>query len=171
MRTNPNLNPAPDPNPLPNLDPSLALSPFPKPYSPHTSRRFRRRAMTVLELTVALFILTTAMVAIVQLVATTATQRRAIEQRRIALQEIANQAERIALMSWDETAPGLLTSWQPSSDLSAVLPQATCTAQITDEAGSPTYRRIRLLLIWPNAAGQPLESTLTIWKFRPEAQP
>ena len=121
--------------------------------------------MTVLELTVALFILTTAMVAIVQLVATTATQRRAIEQRRIALQEIANQAERIALLPWDDTAPEKLTNWQPSADLTAVLPRAACSVLVASEPGSPSSRRIRLQLTWPNAAGQPLESSLTIWKL------
>src|SRR5688572_27806204 len=124
-----------------------AFSPsLPIPYSLLPTPSTPRRGMTVLELTVALFILTTAMVAIVQVVATTATQRRAIEQRRIALQEIANQAERVALLPWDDTAAEKLTTWQPSSDLSAVLPRATCSVQVANETGPPSSRRIRLQL-------------------------
>src|SRR5437762_10762011 len=61
-------------------------------------RAAARRGMTLFELTVALFILTTAMMAIVQLMAATASQRRSADQRRIALQEVANQAERVALL-------------------------------------------------------------------------
>jgi len=121
---------------------------------------------------VALFILTTAMAAIVQLTAVTASQRRTIEQRRTALQEVANQAERIALLPWDETAADKLTTWQPSTDLATALPRATCAAEVTDEPGTPRARRIRLLVTWPNAAGQIVEpATVTIWKFSAEGSP
>ncbi len=125
-----------------------------------------RRGMTISELLVALFILTTAMAAMVQLLAVSAGQRRMIEQRRIALQEVANQAERVALLSWDEAAPDKLTSWQPSAELSAAMPQATCTAEATDEAGPPQARKIRLSVNWPNAGGQMREPiAVTVWKF------
>ena len=80
--------------------------------------------MTLFELTVALFILTTAMMAIVQLMAATASQRRSVDQRRVALQEVANQAERIALFSWDQITSEKLTTWEPSADLQKALPQA-----------------------------------------------
>src|SRR5689334_11153082 len=89
-----------------------------------------RAGMTLFELTVALFLMTTALMAIVHLMAATATQRRLVDQRRIALQEIANQAERTALLSWDEIAPEKLTNWKTSADLSHVLPQAKCTAEV-----------------------------------------
>jgi Tfp pilus assembly protein PilV len=125
-----------------------------------------RRGMTMLELTIALFILTTAMVAIVQLVATTAVQRRNLEHRRLVLQELANQSERIALMPWDDTAPNKLTTWQPSSDLSAALPNAACTVEVTDELTPPTSRCLRLSVTWPNSVNEPLESSLTTWKFQ-----
>src|SRR5438552_759514 len=130
-----------------------------------------RRGMTIAELMVALLIMTTAMVAIVQLLAVTGGQRRTIEQRRIALQEVANQAERVALLLWDETEPDKLTTWQASADLTAALPQASCTAEVNEEAGPPKLRRIRLFVTWPDAAGQGREPVaVTIWKFA-EAQP
>src|SRR5262245_40482377 len=125
-----------------------------------------RRGMTIAELLVALFIMTTAMAAIVQLLAVTASQRRTLEQRRVGLQEIANQAERVAILSWRETSPDKLTTWQPSAELLAAMPQATCTAEVKDEAGPPEARKIRLSVNWPNAGGQMREPiAVTIWKF------
>jgi prepilin-type N-terminal cleavage/methylation domain-containing protein len=132
----------------------------------------RRRGMTLIEMTVALVILGVAMVALLQLVAASARQRRTAEQRRIALQEVANQAERLALASWDEIAPGELTTWQPSAELTAVTPQALCRAEVSEDEGPPPARRIRLEVTWQNSAGLEVEPVeLTIWKFRPEAQP
>jgi hypothetical protein len=85
---------------------------------------------------------------------------------------VANQAERIALLPWDETAADKLTTWQPSTDLATALPRATCAAEVTDEPGTPRARRIRLLVTWPNAAGQIVEpATVTIWKFSAEGSP
>jgi Tfp pilus assembly protein PilV len=128
-----------------------------------------RRGMTIAELMVALFIMTTAMVAIVQLLAAAAGQRRTIEQRRLALAEVANEAERVALITWDESAPDKLTTWQPSAELKAALPQATCTAEVTEESGPPAARRIRLSVTWPNSVGQTGEPiAVSLWKFKEE---
>jgi hypothetical protein len=128
--------------------------------------------MTLFELTMALFILTTAITAILQLVAFSANQRRAADERRIALAEVANQAERIALLPWDETAPKTLTNWQPSAELAAALPQAMCRIDVRDEPGPPISRRLRLKVTWTNSAGQEVEpAAVTIWKFAAEGQP
>ncbi len=126
-----------------------------------------RRGMTIAELLVALFVMTTAMVAMVQLLAAVGGQRRTIEHRRIALTEVANQAERVALRSWDEISPEKFTTWQPSANLATALPQANCTAEVSDEAGPPVARRVRLSVNWPNASGQMREPVaVTVWKFK-----
>src|SRR5436190_20650787 len=154
--------------------PLCASAPLREIQSEKQSAHFRRPhlGVTLFELMVALFILTTAMAATVQLTAVTAGQRRTIEQRRIALQEVANQAERIALLPWEETARDKLTTWRPSADLTSALPQAACTAEVSDEPGMPRARRIRLLVAWPNAAGQLVDPVaVTIWKFAEEGQP
>jgi Tfp pilus assembly protein PilE len=140
-------------------------SPLPKGEGVH------RRGMTLFELAVALFILTTAMLAIVQLMAATATQRRLVDQRRVALQEVANQAERVALLTWGEVAPETLTTWEPSADLAKSLPQAKCEAKVTAETNEPRARRIRLSVTWTSAAGQAVEpATVTMWRFAGEKQ-
>ncbi len=124
--------------------------------------------MTLLEMTVALFVASAVMIAIVQLVGVTAKQRRTLEQRRVALQEVANQAERIAMLAWDQTAPDELKEWQPAHDLVAVAPKARCAIAVSPEAEPPLGRKIRLSITETNATDQPIElAALTIWKFAP----
>jgi hypothetical protein len=137
-----------------------------------TNDKKTRRAMTLFEMVTALFILTTAMAAIMQLVAVTSNQRRALDQRRLAMLEVSNQAERIALLAWNETSANNLTTWQPSEELLAALPQARFTVSVNDETGPPAARRIRLAVTWTNAVGQEVDpAARTVWKFLEEAQP
>jgi len=131
-----------------------------------------RRGMTLFELTVALFIMTTVMLAIVQLMAATAGQRRIVDQRRVALQEVANQAEHVALLPWDEVSANKLTTWEPSADLKKVLPQARCDVEVSEETPGPSGRRVRLSVTWTDSAGQEVEpASVTIWRFAGEKQP
>jgi type II secretory pathway pseudopilin PulG len=130
-----------------------------------------RGGATLIEVTVALVVLAAAMLALAQMVTLVARQRRLTEARRMALQEVANQAERVAVMAWDEAAPDKLTAWEPSTDLLAGIPAAQCAIEVTDEPGPPTARRVRLEVRWTDAAGHPLKPAgLTLWKFA-EGQP
>jgi Tfp pilus assembly protein PilV len=132
----------------------------------------RRRGVTLIELAVSLLLMVTAVVAIVELVATSGVQRRLIQQRRLALAEVANRAERIALLPWDEATVDNLRTWQASEDLKAALPSAECHAEVTDETAAPTARRIRLAVRANDTSGQAIEyAALTFWKFPAEVQP
>jgi type II secretory pathway pseudopilin PulG len=127
--------------------------------------------MTLIELTISLVLVTAAAMAIVQLVTTTAGQRRLIQQQRIALQEVANRAERVALLPWHETARDKLATWEPSEELKAALPGAECVAAINDETEKPTARKIRLVVRARDTSGESIEyAALTVWKFA-ENQP
>ena len=64
-----------------------------------------RRGITMFELTVAVFILTTVMLAIVQLMAATANQRRFVDQRRIALQS-GQPGRACRLLPWEKVRTG-----------------------------------------------------------------
>lgn len=128
--------------------------------------------MTILEMTVALVILASAAVALTQLVGLINRQRHMREQRLAALAEIANQAERLSLLSWDAAAPGKLTTWEPSPELVAAIPKANCRVLITEELGPPVSRKIELRVAWKNAAELEVEpATLKLWKFRAGGQP
>ena len=131
-----------------------------------------RRGMTLLETMVALFIVSAVLLAILQLVSVTANQRRTLEERRIALQEVANQAERIAMLPWERTAPDEMKEWQPTDGLLDVSPQAKCAITVTAESGPPLARKIRLTVTETSAANDSIElAAITIWKFVPANAP
>jgi Tfp pilus assembly protein PilE len=135
-------------------------------------RRRVRSGMTLLEVGIALVVVTSAVVAVVELVSAAAQQRRASRERQVGLLEIANQAERIALLSWDEAAPDKLTTWSPSAILTDAIPTADCRIRVVDEDQTLPARRIELRLAWKNATGHEVEpALLTIWKFRAGGPP
>jgi hypothetical protein len=121
---------------------------------------------------VSFVLLSVAMAALLELVAVAGHQRQKLTERRVALQEVANQAERIALLPWADTASDKLTAWQPSEDLKAVLPAAQCRIVVSEDAGGPAAREIQLHVRWANTAGQAVEPvSLTVWRYAPEAAP
>ena len=130
------------------------------------------RGMTIMELLASMALLAAAMVALVQFTVLVGRYRQALEHRRLALQELANQAERLALTAWDETAADKLKTWQVSQELAEALPRATCQASVSEEPGQPVSRRIHLQIVWTNSAGQQVEPvSLAIWKFKLEGEP
>jgi len=131
-----------------------------------------RRGTTLVELSIAVAILGIAAVSLVQFIGVSARQRRLSHQRQIALQELANESERVALTAWDEVTADKLTTWQALETLSVALPSAVCSAVVSDETGPPVSRRVRLSISWQDSTGQELTPVeLTLWKFPPEGQP
>jgi Tfp pilus assembly protein PilV len=125
-----------------------------------------RRGTTLIEVTVALLVLSAAMLALVQMLSLATQQRRLTEVRRIALEEVANQAERVAALPWDRVTADKLTNWEPSAALLTAIPHAKCQIAVSDEAGLPAARRVHLEIAWTGADGQPaLPVGLTVWKF------
>jgi hypothetical protein len=123
--------------------------------------------MSVLEVTLALLVLGVAITGLVQLIATAAAQRHVSETRRLAAQEVANQAERIALQSWDDLTAERLAAVKPSELLLATVPSAKLQATVAAEAGPPEAKRVRIEVQWTDASGQsPAPIGLTVWKHR-----
>jgi Tfp pilus assembly protein PilV len=136
------------------------------------TRRGSRRGMTLLEAGVALLVMTAAILAVVELVSATTKERRHRRQRQAALFELANEAERIALLSWDETESERLTTWMPSTMLQATISKPTCQIHVTEESKKPPARRLDLSVGWQNAAGEEVRpARLTVWKYSREATP
>jgi Tfp pilus assembly protein PilE len=124
------------------------------------------RGTTLIEVTVALLVLSAAMLALVQMLSLATQQRRLTEARRIALEEVANQAERVAALPWEGVTADKLTTWEPSASLLAAIPHAKCQIAVSDEPGPPAARRIHLEIAWTDSDGQPaLPVGLTVWKF------
>jgi type II secretory pathway pseudopilin PulG len=134
--------------------------------------RHKRRGMTLLETGVALLVMTAAIMAVVELVSAVTRERRLRRQRQVALLELANEAERIALLDWEEITSERLSAWNPSEMLQAVIPTPRCQVRVSDEADQPRARRVDLSVGWQNAAGEAVRpATLTIWKYAQEDSP
>lgn len=132
----------------------------------------RRRAFTIIESLLAVGVISVAFVLLAQFLTLAAGQRRAGEERRIALQEAANVLERISALPADEATAERVANWQPSAELKRVLPKAQLRITLAAEAGPPRGQKVRVEVVWPNAAGElnaPLG--LTAYRYPPEAQP
>jgi Tfp pilus assembly protein PilV len=121
----------------------------------------------------ALLILSFAVGGLLQILAVAASQRRTSEVRRLALQEVANQAEHIALLPWGELTDEQFAGRKPSDELLAAAPMATLTVTRSEEAGPPVAARIYLAVQWTTPAGDVVEPVeLTMWRYQPtEARP
>ena len=71
----------------------------------------------------ALLILSFAVGGLLQILTLAASQRRATEIRRLALEEVANQAEAIALVPWEELTAEKLAARRPTAELLAAAPR------------------------------------------------
>ena len=139
------------------------LNPEPRTLNPE-----RRRALTVLEVTLALLILSFAVVGLLQILTLAASQRRSTEVRRLAVEELANQAEAIALAPWEVLTAEKLAARQPSAELLAAAPSVKLSITASDEAGLPAAKRIQLSAVWTTPAGESAQPVkLTVWRHQP----
>jgi hypothetical protein len=145
---------------------SFALNPEPRTLNP-------RRGISVLEVSMALLILSFAVGGLLQILTIAASQRRTTEVRRLALEEVANQAEQIALIPWDELTEGRLGALEPSEHLLGAAPSARLTVTQVAEAGPSVAKRIHLEVQWTTPAGDAVQPVqLTVWRHQPtEIQP
>jgi hypothetical protein len=130
-------------------------------------RRRDRGGLSVLEATAALLIVGFAITGLAQMLSLSAAQRRTSESRRLAQEEIANQAERIALLAWNETTAEKLQSQEISEGMRAFVPSAKLSLELTEEAGPPLARRIEIAVVWIAAEGEVEPVRLTVWKHQP----
>jgi len=132
-----------------------------------------RAGISVLEVSMALLILSFAVGGLLQILTVAASQRRTTEVRRLALEEIANQAEQIALIPWGELTEASLGALKPSEQLLAAAPSARLSVTQVADAGPPVAKRIHLEVQWTSPAGDPVQPVqLTVWRHQlAEAQP
>jgi Tfp pilus assembly protein PilV len=153
----------------------------------HRPRRAPRRGkfrngLSVLEVTMSLLLLGVAVSGLAQLITAAAAQRRTIDARELALAEVANQAERVALWTTAETTAEKLATLAPSQELLAVVPTARLSAKLlgplpaedeTSASAPDTSLRVRIEVTWNDTAGREVSPLgVTIWKHpREELQP
>ncbi len=128
--------------------------------------RMRRRGTTLIELMVAAALLGTILVVCLQLVAATTMQRRAADQRRLALMEVENAMERLAARPWNELTPQ--TAAGPLSPaVHSRLPGAELKADVTTSAAEPGAKRIAVSLRWKDNSGRFTKPvTIVAWRWK-----
>ena len=71
----------------------------------HALKLRKRRAFTAVEVALAVFLMAVAMTATVQVLGWVASERRAVERRQWAVQEVANLMERLTAAPWERVTP------------------------------------------------------------------
>jgi len=127
----------------------------------------RRRGMTLLELVVAGALLGTILVVCLQLLAATAEQRRAADQRQLAVLEVENAMERLAARPWDELTPQAVATPQLSPSVRGRLPGAELKVEVTASPAEPLAKRIAILLRWQDRSGQFTQPVrIVTWRWK-----
>ena len=126
----------------------------------------RRTGSMLLEVTLAVLLLSVAFVAVAQLLAVAARQRHETRWRAIATREVANVTERVMALPFSETTTELLTDVSMHDSTEALLPDATLEVVVIDATEPRPAKRIRISLAYRNTAGLMVDPIrLVVWKF------
>ena len=132
-------------------------------------RRNRRRAFTIMELTVSLLVVATALAAAAQLLALAARHGLATERRALAAQEAANLMERIASRPFDEVTTEWVESLTLSEEARRRLPQPQLQIEIAAETEGLPGKRVLVEIQWRDRSGERSAPVrLAAWRSRVE---
>jgi type II secretory pathway pseudopilin PulG len=125
-----------------------------------------RRAITMLELFAAMVIAAVLLAAVAQVAVLSAAQHLAAERRMLALSEAEQIVEQISALPLAEVSRENLQAIQLSPDVAQALPEAALSIDLSDDAGPPLAKRIRIEITWeaqPDVSARPVR--LTTWRF------
>ena len=127
----------------------------------------RRNGSMLLEVSLAVMLLAVALVAVAQLLAVAARQRRETRWRTVATREVANITEQVMALPWNQTSTENFST-VALHDTTQTLLDATLEVEVTDVTEPREAKRIRISLAYRNTADLPVEPiTLVAWKFAP----
>jgi Tfp pilus assembly protein PilV len=113
----------------------------------------RRRAFTMVEVTLSVFLLAVAMTTTVQILGWVATQRRAIERRQWAIQEVANLMEHLTAEPWDRVTPDSARALTLSDEIRRKLPEPELKLDVDETGAGRGEKRLAIQLRWRNRSG------------------
>jgi type II secretory pathway component PulJ len=126
-----------------------------------------RRAITLLEVAVAIILLGAVATLCLRMIRATAAQHQAIGQRQTAIREVANLIEHLGARSWQQLTSETVGDVQLSEQAGRSLPGAECTIEVDRPPEQPEAKRIRISLRWQDRAGQFVRPVcLTAWRYR-----
>jgi Tfp pilus assembly protein PilV len=112
-----------------------------------------RRAFTMVEVTLSVFLLVVAMTATVQVLGAVATQRRAAERRQWAIQEVANLMEHLTAEPWDRVTADSALGLSLSEEIRRKLPEPELTVDVAETDRELGEKRLAIRLRWRNRSG------------------
>ena len=131
-----------------------------------------RNGSMLLEVSLAIMLLSVALVAVAQLLAVAARQRHETRWRTVATREVANVTEQVMTLAWRDLTAEPLPAVAMHPATAAMLPDARLTIEVDDVAVPRPAKRIRVSLAYRNTAGLPVEPiSLVAWKFSPGGDP
>jgi len=131
------------------------------------SQDAQRRGSMFVETAIGIALAIIVMIAVAQLVAVIAKQRRAVDQTRVATQEVSNLMERVIVLPWDELTTEAIAErdHSPASVTGLEDPQLSITVAELDDA-LPT-KQIEIALSWRDNANRRVEPVrLVAWKHQ-----
>ena len=130
----------------------------------------RRGGFTLVEVAVTAFLLAVALTLVVQTVSAVAAQRRSVERRQWAVEEVANQMERLAATPWDRLTPEHARGVSLSETARRLLPHAELAVALDDDTDGDV-RKVGIRLRWRERSevwSSPVR--LTVWITRRAAR-
>ena len=126
-----------------------------------------RAGFTLLEVSVAGFLLVILMAVSVQVLGWAAAERVAVERRQWAIGEAANIMERLANQPWEELTPEAAAEVEVSPQARDVLPDCEFKIEVASEPGQSSPKRITVQLGWQRRSGQPAAPVrVSSWVYR-----
>ena len=100
----------------------------------------------------------------------TAAQRRGLEARRLALQEVANLMERLCALPWAEVDAEAVRPIELSEEARQAIPDGEVGIDVVQPDDDPSAKRITVVLSWRPQPGQPPRCVrLAAWKYQTES--
>ncbi len=126
----------------------------------------RRRGYLLIEVFVALTILAALFALVIQMVSTTARERRATERRAIALEHAANLLERASVISFEELSEQSLRDVAGSANAGQLLPESNIRWMVEEEGSEVPAKRVAIEMTWRAPHGRSeLPVRLVTWAF------
>jgi hypothetical protein len=130
----------------------------------HGTVRLVRRALTIIEMSLAFALLAVVVVAAVRMQRVVGDHRRAAERRDIALQAAQAVSEQVGNVPWNQLSAASVDQITIPGPLAARLPGANLAIALNDEVNPPA-KRILVKISWNGRGEKPTSVQLTSWAF------
>lgn len=126
--------------------------------------RLRRPGGILLECAMALAVISLGIALTAEGLALLGLQRKRLEQHGAAILTLDHVLERVVTTPWDRVTKEEIEGW----DLGEQIPSgAKLAVAVTEEAGPPAARQVKVSLVYPTQAGMEETSPLVLWRYAP----